>query len=56
MLKDKTGSREFAAEFDGSELDAARKNHAEFIKRYPFKEHLLFYDAADLLLNLLLLA
>jgi hypothetical protein len=32
-------AKEFMAEFDRSELDAAWRNHAEFIKRYPFREH-----------------
>jgi hypothetical protein len=32
-------AREFMAEFDRSELDAAWRNRAEFIKRYPFREH-----------------
>jgi hypothetical protein len=32
-------AREFMAEFDRSDLDIAWKNHAEFLKRYPFREH-----------------
>jgi hypothetical protein len=32
-------AREFMAEFDRSELDAAWRNHSEFLKRYPFREH-----------------
>jgi hypothetical protein len=37
MLSEK--AKEFMKESDKSELDAAWKNHAEFIKRYPFREH-----------------
>jgi hypothetical protein len=32
-------AKEFMAEFDRSDLDVAWKNHAEFLKRYPFREH-----------------